>query len=51
VLTVQILSGDTVVSGTLQYAADTYGNSKTDALGDLCKALFAYSDSARNYFQ
>ena len=50
VLTVQILSGDTVVSGTLQYAADTYGNGKTDALGDLCKALFAYSDSAKAYF-
>ena len=50
VLKVQILSGDTVVSGTLQYAADTYGNGKTDALGDLCKALFAYSDSAKAYF-
>ncbi len=50
VLTVQILSGDTVVSGTLQYAADTYGNGKADALGELCKALFAYSDSAKSYF-
>ena len=51
VLTVQILSGDTVVSGTLQYTADTYGNGKTDTLGDLCKALFAYSDSAKAYFK
>ncbi len=50
VLTVQILSGDTVVSGTLQYASDTYGNGKTGTLGDLCKALFAYSDSAKAYF-
>ncbi len=51
VLTVQILSGETVVSGTVQYAADTYGNGKSGALGDLCKALFAYSDSAKDYFQ
>ena len=50
VLTVQILSGETVVSGTLQYTADTYGNGKTGTLGDLCKALFAYSDSAKMYF-
>ena len=51
VLTVQILAGDTVVSGTLQYSADTYGNGKSGTLGDLCKALFAYSDSAKSYFQ
>ena len=50
VLTVQILSGDTVVSGTVQYAADTYGNGKSGTLGDLCKALFAYSDSAKAFF-
>ena len=50
VLTVQILSGDTVVSGTVHYAADTYGNGKSGSLGDLCKALFAYSDSAKAYF-
>ena len=49
-LTVQILSGNTVVSGAVLYTADTYGNGKTGTLGDLCKALFAYSDSAKAYF-
>ena len=50
VLTVQICQGETVVSGTVQYAADTYGNGKTGALLTLCKALFTYSDSAKAYF-
>ena len=50
VLTVQICQDDTVVSGTLQYSADTYGNNKIGALGELCKSLFAYSDSAKVYF-
>ena len=50
VLSMQIFEGDTPVSCTLQYTADTYGNNKTGALGDLCKALFAYSDSAKAYF-
>ena len=38
------------LSATLTYSADTYGYNKTSLLGDLCKALFAYSDSARAYF-
>ena len=38
------------LSSTLIYSADTYGNGKTGLLGDLCKALFAYSDSARAFF-
>ena len=50
VVSVQVFSGDTPVSATLQYSADTYGNNKTDTLLDLCKALFAYSDSAKAYF-
>ncbi len=50
VVTVQIYNGETPVSQTLQYSADTYGNNKTGALLELCKALFAYSDSARAYF-
>ena len=29
---------------------DTYGNNKTGTLLDLCKALFAYSDSAKAFF-
>ena len=46
----QVYAGDSPVSATLQYSADTYGNNKTGALLDLCKALFAYSDSAKAYF-
>ncbi|MBR6825215.1 MAG: hypothetical protein IKM59_01575, partial [Oscillospiraceae bacterium] len=51
VVSAQIYAGNTPVSHTLQYTADTYGNNKTGALGDLCKALFAYSDSAKAYFK
>ncbi|MBR6826450.1 MAG: hypothetical protein IKM59_07880, partial [Oscillospiraceae bacterium] len=50
VVSVQIYNGDTSVSCTLQYSADTYGNNKTGKLLELCKALFAYSDSAKAYF-
>ncbi len=51
VLSAQIYAGETPVSCTLLYSADTYGNNKTGALGELCKALFAYSDSAKAYFK
>ncbi len=51
VVSVQIYAGNEPVSCTLQYSADTYGNGKTGTLGTLCKALFAYSDSAKAYFQ
>ena len=50
VVSVQVHAGDTPVSATLQYSADTYGNNKTGTLGELCKALLAYSDSAKTYF-
>ena len=50
VVTVQIFGGDAPLSYSLRYSADTYGNGKTNALGTLCKALFAYSDSANAYF-
>ena len=50
VISAQIYAGDTPVSATLQYSPDTYGNGKTGTLLDLCKALFAYSDSAKAYF-
>lgn len=50
VVSAQIYTGDTPVSCTLQYSPDTYGNGKTGLLLDLCKALFAYSDSAMRYF-
>ncbi len=51
VVSAQVYAGDTPVSVTMQYSADTYGNGRTDALGDLCKAIFAYSDSAKAFFQ
>ena len=50
VVSVRILEGNAPLSCTLRYSADTYGNNKTGALGYLCKALFAYSDSAKAYF-
>ncbi len=50
VVSVQIFEGETPVSCTLQYSADTYANGKTGTLLELCKALFAYSDSAKIYF-
>ncbi|MBR4308524.1 MAG: hypothetical protein IKT58_02910, partial [Oscillospiraceae bacterium] len=50
VVSVQIYNGEIPVSCTLQYSADTYGNNKTGTLLDVCKALFAYSDSAKAYF-
>ncbi len=50
VVSVQIFHGEAPVSATLQYSADTYGNNKKDELLELCKALFAYSDSAKAYF-
>ena len=50
VISAQIYAGDTPVSATLQYSPDTYGNNKTGNLLNLCKALFAYSDSAKAYF-
>ena len=50
VVSVQIFHGETPVSATLQYSADTYGNNKNGPLLDLCKALIAYSDSAKSYF-
>ncbi len=45
-----VFAGDTQVSPTLRYSADTYGNNKTGDLLALCKALFAYSDAAKAYF-
>ena len=50
VISAQVYIGDQPASVTLRYSPDTYGNNKTGALGELCKALFAYSDSAKAYF-
>jgi len=49
-VTVQVMAGDTPVSNSLSYSADTYGNNKTGQLLEVCKTLFAYSDSALAYF-
>ena len=45
-----VYEGGRRVSAVLQYSASTYGNGKTGVLGELCKALMAYSDSAKAYF-
>ena len=50
VLSATVYAGDQAVSQSLQYSADTYGTGKTGNLGKLCKALVAYSDSARAFF-
>ena len=49
-LSAQVYAGSTPVSVTLRYSPDTYGNGQTGALGHLCKALIAYSDSAKAFF-
>ena len=46
----QVYAGEVPASVTMEYSADTYGNHQTGLLGHLCKALFAYSDSAKAYF-
>ena len=50
VVSAAIYHGDTQVSTTLLYSADTYANNKEGALLTLCQALFAYSDSAKAFF-
>ncbi len=50
VVSARVYYGDRPVSETIHYSAETYGNNKTGTLGDLCKALFAYSDRAKDFF-
>ena len=50
VVSAAVYHGDTQVSSTLVYSADTYGNNKSGSLLTLCKALFSYSDSAKSFF-
>lgn len=38
------------LSHTLVYSPDTYGSNSTGELGQLCRALYAYSDAAKAYF-
>ncbi len=50
VLSAAVYEGNTQVSPTVEYSVDTYCNNKTGNLGNLCKAMMAYSDSAAAYF-
>ena len=50
VVKVAVFAGEEQVSPTLCYSADTYGNNRTGDLLTLCKALVAYSDSAKTFF-
>ncbi len=51
VLTATIYDGATALSETLTYSAESYAaKNENTALAPLCKALFAYSDSAKAFF-
>ena len=50
VVSAQLFDGEAPVSCTLQYSVDSYGKGVGGALGELCKSLLAYSDSARAFF-
>ena len=50
VVNAAVYNGSKRASSVLQYSASTYGNGKSGELGELCKALMAYSDSAKAYF-
>ena len=50
VLHAAVYSGSTRLSTTLEYSVDTYGNNKTGTLDTLCRALMAYSDTAKIFF-
>ncbi len=45
-----IYHGDVQLSNISEYSVDSYGANKTGALGTLCRALMAYSDKAKEYF-
>lgn len=50
VLSAAIYEGEVQISPTIEYSVDTYCNGKTGTLGDLCKAMIAYCDSALDFF-
>ena len=50
VISAAIYNGNTRLSNTLEYSADTYGNGKSGNLLTLCKAMVAYSDTAKAFF-
>ncbi len=52
VVDVAVFEGDTQLTETLRYSAESYAaRNAAGSLAPLCKALFAYSDSAKTYFQ
>ena len=50
VVSAVVYAGDTPVSETMTYSADTYGNGRTGDLLTLVQAMIAYSDSCKAYF-
>jgi hypothetical protein len=51
VVEVAVYEGETQLSETLRYSAESYAAvNTTGSLAPLCKALFAYSDSAKTFF-
>ncbi len=51
VVDVAVYEGETQLSETLRYSTESYASKNTTgALALLCKALFAYSDSAKAFF-
>jgi hypothetical protein len=51
VVDVAVYEGEIQLSETLRYSAESYASKNaTGALAGLCKALFAYSDSAKAFF-
>ncbi len=50
VVSASVWRGDTQVSPTVRYSADSYAIGKTGTLLTLCKTLMSYSDTALAYF-
>ena len=50
VLYVAIYEDETQISATMEYSPAAYGEGKSGPLLNLCKALLAYSDAAKAYF-
>ncbi len=51
VLSAAVYRENTRVSPITEYSVDTYCINKSGLLGELCKALIAYSDSAKAFFE
>ncbi len=51
VVSAAVYNGIEQVSPTLEYSASSYGNGKTGDLLTVCKALMAYSDCAKAFFE